>query len=298
MMWLFKESGISQYHYLFVVILGFLLFLFFLFVTYQLTMSWLFKKTMRPIFSDVWKLWPESQYDLFLTVPHLVKVKYVDRQLPEHKYWRPDVSTPISHQSSEYSQGMNTVQEVLLNLAIFELFFYNDDRNKSKDEHNGEHSIRLNHWFLYYFSPVWISYFILLAVVLLYQLPGVEKALHTSFPFLDFPTNIVAAAMIWLLVSVRFIWKRIEFLRLLHKDVKEGVYESHLDLVPQKILKNITRIPHEQQIIAGIEHLQKVLNIVQIVAFTNIMLMLEVLPHYEPSKVPTAQDIIIKVIGS
>jgi hypothetical protein len=79
--------------------------------------------------------------------------------------------------------------------------------------------------------------------------------------------------------SVNFVWKRIEYLRLLHKDVKKGVYQSHLELVPQKILSSITKIPHEKQILAGINHLQKVLHIVQIAAFTNIMLILEVLSN-------------------
>ena len=174
---------------------------------------------------------------------------------------------------------MHTVQEVLLNLGIFELFFYKN-KESSDTNHNEHQSIRLNHWFKYYFWPVWVSYLMLLGTIALYQLHYFKA---WNIPLLNFPDNIIVAAFIWLTWSLIFVWKRIEYLRLLHKDVKNGVYESHLELVPQKILPSITKIPDEQQIISGINYLQRMLHIVQIAAFTNIMLILEVLPTYEPA---------------
>ncbi len=275
-------SDDSLYSYLIGLIIILLLTAF----TYYFTMHFLFSR-MAPVFTDAWQLWPESQYNLFLTVPHVIKLslkdklkeKFLNKRIKKHKYWHPDKQTAMSHQSSEYLEGMHTVQEVLLNLGIFELFFHKNDETttENKNELSNEYqSIKLNHWFIYYFSPIWISYFVLILTIAIYQAYPFKIG---YYPLYDFPVNIIVAAFIWLVWSIVFVWKRIEYLRLLHKDVKKGVYQSHLELVPQKILSSITKIPHEQQILAGINHLQKVLHIVQIAAFTNIMLILEVLSN-------------------
>jgi len=120
-----------------------------------------------PVLSQVWQKWPESQYDKFLTVPHKVNLKYSDKNRKhEGIYWRPDKATPMRHQSSTYASGMNTLQEVMLHLAIFDFFF---SKKEVSDEENSYQSIRIKNWIIYLLSPVWISYGLLLSSFFIYQ---------------------------------------------------------------------------------------------------------------------------------
>lgn len=263
-----------------------------LFTLAHLTMRWVYY-LIPPLFSQVWQLWPESQYKLFTTVPHRVKLAIKDRKITPssaEKYWNPDNNTPMLHQSSEYAKRSNTVQEVLMHLAIFEFFFKNHEYGNNPSQKDGKdkesqgldsflgvmESLKVTRWFVYYLAPVWITYFMIIIAMFLYP-TFFNKDDFTSFLVIArFPNNLVLAGFLWLIFSYSFIVRRIQYLQNLHKDIKEGLYNSHLELVPQKIISSITQIPHEKHIFSSIQYMQKALYVLQIFAFANLMMMLEV----------------------
>ncbi len=237
----------------------------------------LFVFMIPPVLSKIWQEWPVSQYKKFLTVPHLVKISLNDRDKDKNflkvnkHYWEPDTATPKRHQTSFYASGMYTLQEVMLHLAIFDFFFH----KKTPDDNGKFRSIKVENWVLYLLSPVWASYLLILFLMLLYQLnpPCFSLDVPTLF---QYPYNFAWVGIVWFIISSWFILKRIDFLKRQEKAVRKGFYNTHLDLIPQQILKVITQIPDEEQIRGGIEKLSVLLRTLQTVGLVSLFMLVEI----------------------
>ncbi len=244
--------------------------------------------TIPPSLSQTWNKWPESQYDLFLTVPHKINLSLKDRvKTKRDKYWSPDASTPASQQSLHYAKNRHSLQEVILDLAIFDFLFrkktdidLKDDRDETQPQykHSVYSSVRLENWFLYFLSPVWISYLLLLLMMVSAQLlfsNDVNQQSHIPLLF-NYPNSFAWAAIIWFFISYRFIRSRIKHLEILYSRVYNGYYHSHLELVPQQILDNISQIPTHNQLKEAIESMKKLLSYILVGALPSFLLLLEI----------------------
>ncbi len=233
-------------------------------------------RIIPPVLSKVWKDWPESQYPLFLTVPNLVDLSRNDkkRKKDESIYWDPDKETPKKHQSSYYATGMYPLQEVILHLAIFDFFFHNQISSAGKITDDSD-SIKMKNWIIYLFSPVWLSYFIILFSLFLYQLLPPSFSLNRA-TIIQYPYNIAWLSVFWFIFSSLFVYNRIRLLKKQEKAVLAGYYETHLKLVPQQILNAITQIPSKKQIRDGIEKMEKVSHAIQTVGLVTLLMLVEI----------------------
>jgi hypothetical protein len=215
-------------------------------------------------------LWPESQFKRFLTVPHLSELAVTDKNKTNYnKYWQPDKKTPLEHQTFHYSKGKNTLQEVILHLAVFDFLFY--PRGTEKQEVN---SLKMKGW-LYLFSPAIIAYAGLFLVFFLnftfYELAGIPKVSHLTLSFFYVPI-----ILIWSVMTFLMIMKQIKFLEKLQKNVREGYYNTHLEMVPQQILSAISAIPEDEQISQGLVQIKEILKFVQAGALVTFLIVLEI----------------------
>ena len=247
-------------------------------------------KIIPPVLSQIWQEWPESQYEHFLTVPHRVELKWSDKSKEKNRdgiYWRPDEATPMRHQSSSYAAGMNTLQEVMLHLAIFDFFFH----KKEVGETEQFKSIKTKNWILYLLAPVWITYGILLFFLLIYQikLPTFSLNLPT---IVQYPYNFLWATVSWFFLSSFFIISKINILKRQEKAVIKGFYNAHLALIPQQILKAITQIPDEKQIRDGIDKLATLLRTIQTVGLVSLFMIIEIFssPYSQVTDPPKTSD--------
>ena len=254
-------------------------------------------KIMPPVLFQIWKVWPESQYANFLTVPHIIELKRKDKKRERREgdiYWHPDDPTPMRHQSSSYASGMNTLQEVMLHLAIFDFFFH----KKAEKELGSEQykSIKVGNWITYLLSPVWITYSLLLLFFFLYQLEPPKFSLDKITLF-QYPYNFAWATVSWFILSSYFIAKRIKSLKKQEAAVVKGYYDAHLELVPQQILNVITTIPDEDQIRGGIEKMATLLRTIQTVGLFGMFMLIEIFssPYSQltpsPEKLPITSSI-------
>jgi hypothetical protein len=180
----------------------------------------LFNTFMPVSLTQVWEKWPIPAYELFLSVPHEVIISSNDHliekkgskkeersldlyQPPKHYiFWRPDKKTPMWRQSTESTPDMHTLQDLILNLAVFEFLFRKNTPRTIKmelSEENNEknkkllpdaltltlskESLREYNWYFFLFSPIVINLIlILLSIFLFASLNGqnINDAAHSS----------------------------------------------------------------------------------------------------------------------
>ncbi|CAA6828502.1 MAG: Unknown protein [uncultured Thiotrichaceae bacterium] len=236
---------------------------------------------MPPVLNDVWRLWPLTAYRQFLSVPHLIelkakdKVKTADKDL--HIFWRPDKQAWRARQSTEYAKGSKSLQEVILDMAFFEMFF-----NKKNHQKNGmsvtksPQTINVNHAFWFLLSPVWGNYLFLLISAIFFLVFYSQHADVDSM-VLKYPYAFIPALICWFLISIMYMTKLFKDLNEMRGKIASGYYQSHFDLVPQQILGALTDIPTSRQIQLAIKQLRVMLNVMGGVAVVVFLAMLEVI---------------------
>lgn len=158
----------------------------------------LFNRIIPASLSQVWEKWPIPAYELFLSVPHTISVSWHDRFTPIKKssnnhggyqqpkpyiFWNPDTKTPMWRQSTENSPDMHTLQELILNLAVFEFLFHRNNHKTTQQTLEPEQdpsetkqslirkmvpsveSIHEYHWYFFLFSPIFINLFLILFTI-------------------------------------------------------------------------------------------------------------------------------------
>lgn len=261
----------------------------------------LYARTSPPVLSDIWQMWPESQYSRFLNVPHLSELtKSDDGKKGEqfwHRYWCPDTQTSLQHQPSYYRVDKNTLQEVILHLSMFNFLFVKCDAADIKKEEAEKplsqssvgtflgildykssslyRGLERRNWY-YLFSPAVISYFLLIISLFISTYFYPDNLDAQPAPILQIPYFYIVLIVIWSVMTLRMVLRQIDFLEKLQKDVRDGYYDSHLSLVPQQILKVISQIPDDTQISEGIKQVTKVLQYVQAGALLTFLAMLEI----------------------
>jgi hypothetical protein len=232
-------------------------------------------RTSPPVLNQVWSLWPKSHYARFLTVPHFSDIDKTDKHKEKHKYWNPDNSSPLSHQPSYYAKGKNSLQEVILHLAIFDYLFYPNEAKNNKKGHKYRKSLKVRGW-LYLFSPAIITYAYLF-ILFFISSSLYPTSLTVKVPVLfQFPFFYTVLIVIWFLLTFGMIVKQIAFLETLQEDIREGYYNAHLDLIPQQILRVVAKIPDDKQISKGIEQVESVLRLVQAGALVTFLMLVEI----------------------
>jgi len=229
-----------------------------------------------PILNKVWALWPESQYTRFLTVPHLSEITRKDKNKPQQQYWKPDKSSPLSHQPAYYAKGKNTLQEVMLHLSVFNFLFY--EKNQIVKDSRASKALKKQGWF-YLLSPAVIGYILLFLAffmsALLYP-SSFQDELKQIPVLLRLPYFYVCLALIWSVLTFNIIMRHLRFLERLQKRVQEGFYDVHLDLIPQQILNVISDIPDDKLISKGMDEIENILRLVQAGALVTFLMVLEI----------------------
>ena len=264
----------------------------------------LYARKSPPVLSNIWALWTESQYNRFLNVPHLSELASKDEEkgkeyFPDQTYWKPDDSGPLSYQPSYYAKGKKTLQEVMLQLALFNYLFSSDNDTKRKDKapltekittdeknnavstckadkqvNQDSNSLRLEGWF-YLLTPAIISYvllFIAFFISTAFYPPSV-KSIPTLFRL---PFFYVPLVLFWSYLTFKMILRQMRFLEKLQKEVREGYYDAHLDLIPQQLLTVISHIPNDKQIRKGMNEVAAMLRWVQAGALATFLIVLEI----------------------
>ena len=235
-----------------------------------------------PVLTKIWSLWPETQYQRFLTVPHLTDLHRADKNKKKTtQYWQPDNSLSLSHQPMEYRKGKNTLQEVILSLAIFDFLFHS--KNDIGEDEAARKSLKMMGWF-YLFSPAILSYFLLMLAffVSAYFYPANLSQFCQGCHVNDIPALLklpyfyIPLVIIWSGLTFKMIIRQMNFLQSLQKDVREGRYDVHLELIPQQILNVVSNIPSDKQISKGIEKMETILRFVQAGALATFFMMLEI----------------------
>ena len=273
----------------------------------------LFKKLIPASLSNVWRKWPISAYELFLSVPHSIYISHCDRyqkkgtekgvnqykKIKEYIFWRPDVKSPLWRQSTEHSPNMQSLQELILNLALFELLFHKKntvEKNKKvkKKRYDDFTSLKTLHemrWYVYLFSPIWINLVLILFSIGFFALlktndsPSesiVENILGLSSPdswhiIANFPYNFIFAVSAWYIFTVFYSVYIINYLSELSEKISDGLFDNNLHLIPQQILNELSYIPSHNEIEAAMHHLRKILSWISSVVFIGLMAILEVL---------------------
>ena len=271
-----------------------------MFVYWLLSFSmyyFLFNKLMPVSLDNVWKKWPIPAYELFLSVPHTVHVSRSDRYTKEkkvykkvrrHIFWNPDVQRPMYRQSTEHSPDMQSLQELILNLALFEFLFHKKKPTNdfSKDNVQQKNSItrametlREERWFIYLFAPVWINFFLisvsLSAFVMLKTVICAESG--DWHVVANFPYNFLFSIFTWVLLTAFYVVKILSSLKQLSKKIREGYFNAQLQLIPQQILNELSYIPSHEEIETGMLHLRKIFGWISSVALIGFLAVLEVL---------------------
>lgn len=267
----------------------------------------LYRYFIPPVLSRVWEKWPTPANHLFLSVPHHVCVYEKHSKEDENIYWQPDKQSPLYRQTSESAPDTQNLQEVLLNFAVFDFFFKRPQAQPKDQENNDTHAashpesnlqpvinmlagnldktIKENHWFFYLFTPIWLNYgLIVLSLLILtfwptvipstkYALQCAEAALTWS-PGANLPYNFISVILTWLFLSFIYMKKIIGSLEKMHRQIRQGTLDAHLELVPQPILKELTNIPAPQHIDSGIQHIKRTMGVISsvgLVAFLGII---------------------------
>lgn len=293
--------------FLYLIIISFVLMLFYVSGWYQQSRHYLaallslillslivFQSTCRkvsPVLNKVWKLWPESQYFLFLNVPHRVNLTWKDRSIDRSiiigdndlsKYWRCDENTALFQQSTYYAKGQKTLQEVLLHLALFDFLFHKKVNKSPKKQGIATQfsALKLDNWW-FVFSPVWISFVMLLISITAISL-FCTQTLYTDIKIIisGYPFNFIWAVAAWAIISYLYVSRWLSELERLNVDIRKGYFDQHLKLVPQQILGAMTEIPDSSQIQEAIATLKKVVNVALITLSSMMFMILEILSSF------------------
>jgi hypothetical protein len=268
----------------------------------------LYSRMARPVLSDIWAIWPESCNHMLHSVPHRVKLSQADKSAEKSKllekypiYWNPKPNTPLARQPREYAANIPTLQAVLLNFSLFDLFFY---KKPTSNEYSNVLNVRI--WATYWMSPVWGSYLFLSVAMVVYfiviktwfgdpQIYELKDGLmfmdyltkakisfsNASFPdatdFLVKGGSFVVAICLWMVFTAWFIHKRLAKMIEMKDKVSSGYFKRYEELVPQQILHRLTDIPEEQQIASIIEKQRIIFNFLLFGAFVNFLLVLDAL---------------------
>ncbi len=322
---------IVQWFFLFAAILPFFVFVPFLFssssqspslTTYSIyigafwLLSYLFyivlyRVRMSPVLSNAWEKWPTSAYHLFLSVPHHVSIKEKkwDKNEDEYLYWHPDIQGNMFRQTTEFAPNTQSLQEVILDFAIFEFFFQRPDKEEAKEKNEQadkendekarferhEKAINEKNWYLYLFSPIWLNYILILffLMVMTYYSIDVSDLAKTCVelnctsaqvsnqnywrPSTVLPYSFMPVILIWFALSLWYTRSILNGLEQLHKKVRQGAFNTHLDLVPQQILNELANIPSSEQVNAGMQNIKKLISVISGIALIGFLGLLEVL---------------------
>ena len=108
----------------------------------------IYRCSIPPVLNNVWPLWPEPSYRLLQSVPHKVTLSSKDEGLQSDSlYWSPREKrsqVPLFRQPQEYAQETPTLQNVLLDFAIFELFFFSKPKILNFNQHKINNNIKQN----------------------------------------------------------------------------------------------------------------------------------------------------------
>jgi len=284
--------GIAWYYWYGGAVLGYLLLL-------GLIYRWIYYYKMPPVLTSIWPLWPEPSYHLLQSVPHKVHLICRDKLITGDDaegslYWHPKPLAPVSRQPQKYAKGTPTLQNVLLDFAVFEFFFFGKSRvhvheshkqgskkgKKSKktfDENSSEplaeYDRRNETSWLYWLSPILVNYLMLVLMLPIawvwlsnmgMECSPLEQGKFRCFDeggFLIEPKQALNLSIIvWAGLTYGFM--KIRLLRKLTglKDkVEQGYFSRYLDLVPQQILKHMQGIPEAAIISSYILYLEKIL---------------------------------------
>lgn len=260
----------------------------------------LFVKIMPESLSNVWKKWPIPAYELFLSVPHSIYISRSDRydkdktkkgiaqykKIKQSIFWRPDVKSPMWRQSTEYSPNMQTLQELVLNLALFELLFHkktNDDKNNEQEfnQNDAFSSLKTLHemrWYLYLFAPIWVNLFLILSSLVFFI--SIKATLCDASEWhliANFPYNFISVISLWYIFTVLYSIYILNYLNELSEKLRKGIFRDKLHLIPPQILDELSYIPSHREVEAAMHHLRRALAWISSVVFVALMSILEVL---------------------
>ena len=270
----------------------------------------LYHYLMPPVLSSVWEKWPVPANHLFLSVPHQVSVYEKWDTEQENIYWQPDEINHLYRQTSEFAPDTQSLQEILLNFAVFEFFFkrpnppvnrvhetrtdandtladnpsvvnppaWQQVPNKAAQAASYEKIIKEKEWYTYLFTPVWMNYgLIIIALLFLVLLPVCSNSPdRTWIPFANLPYNFIPVILLWLLLSFRYMTKIIHSLENMHRKIRKGAFDAHLELVPQPILQALSNIPEPHHIEAGIQHIKRTMGWISSIALIGFLAIVEI----------------------
>lgn len=239
-----------------------------------------------PVLTNIWPLWPEPSYRLLQSVPHKVHLTLRDRRIKRSNlYWNPKKTAPLFRQPQEYAKRTQTLQNVLLDFAVFELFFFNkrqktnSSNNKNHTNNNDDkkskeiyHTNEIN-WF-YWLSPIFVNYIMLLFMLIpawiLTNLTKIDPK-NPCFTFFIEPKQacsfaiIIWAGMAYWFMKVRLLGK----LERLKQKIEQGYFIRHLNLVPPQILSHMEGIPDVEQIDNYLTYLYRLLSFTMLFAVVS-----------------------------
>jgi hypothetical protein len=214
-------------------------------------------------------------------------------------YWNPKKTHPLFRQPQEYARKTQTLQNVLLDFAIFELFFFNKNNklstqtnnNQDKESHNIGNRNEIN-WF-YWLSPVFLNYIMLLLVLIPAWMLTNLNAENPVWLLTYMPTEILTnmsppprslsftlfiepkqacsfAIIIWAMMAYWFIKVRLlGTLERLKQKIEQGYFIRHLNLVPPQILSHMQGIPDIKHIDSYLIDLYRLLSFTMLFAVVS-----------------------------
>jgi hypothetical protein len=270
--------GLAWYCWYGSAILGYLLLL-------GIIYRWIYYHNMSPVLTSIWPLWPEPSYHLLQSVPHKVHLTCHDKLIEDDDskgslYWNPKSQhlAPLFRQPQKYAKGTPTLQNVLLDFAVFEFFFFgksrkqvynnnkqtNDDGSKQDDERPKKQLVEYinqneTSW-LYWLSPVVINYFML---VLMLPVTWILLNDMEIKCFLIEPKQALSfSIMVWAGLTYWFMKRRLlRKLTGLKDKVEQEYFSRYLELVPQQILQPMQGIPKAAVISSYILYLEQILSV-------------------------------------
>lgn len=295
-------ANITKFYAYFVIVIPFLCFIPFIIVNNQIfifsflgsflagfvILRFLIFNQMPIVLYDICRKWPISAYRLFLSVPHDVYLKYSDIKKEKYLFWNPDGFSQTDRQPAEFSYKNNSLQEVILSMAIFEILFREKEQfvlHKSMNTPFAgmDASIKTRHWLKLVASPVIISYvlmFIALFTYFFWTDTGVNAAYYgcKSGVIYSYPTNFMIASFAWILGVVVHVGLMQRKLFEMHNQIRNGYYNSQLEKVPQRLLDDLLmKIPDEEVINQAINSMSSMMKIAGGVMFLGFLGMIEIM---------------------
>jgi len=238
----------------------------------------LFRYWNTPVLSHLWQKWPKPFYHKLLSVPHYVCLKPAHYKYKQHSfYWHPDFNNSWFRQASYFAPKRLTLQEVMLNLAIFEFFF---PAANEQYEKNFKKTKLFKHWVVFLCAPFWINLLLLFSFfIILHSFNNSFFASNNQyFPIFQLPNNIIVLALIWSTTTILFILSYLPKLEDLRNHIQKGYFDSPLEQVPQQILNEVNKhMPSSEQVAETIRQMQKAIAWINIGVLANIFMILEVI---------------------